>query len=69
MEKTMNLAIKRIFITLIGSLAFLAQPAGADSPTELSVGIVPQQSASALSAVLERQQRTVSMLESMKPAN
>jgi hypothetical protein len=33
MEKIMNLAIKRIFITLVSSLAFLAQPAGADSPT------------------------------------
>ena len=50
MENNMNLAIKRIFITLVSSLAFLAQPTGADSPTELTVGIVPQQSASALAA-------------------
>ena len=47
-ENKRNLAIKRICITLFSSLAFLAQPTGADSPTELTVGIVPQQSASAL---------------------
>ncbi|HSG21636.1 MAG TPA: phosphate/phosphite/phosphonate ABC transporter substrate-binding protein [Azonexus sp.] len=46
----MTLAINRIFITLISSLAFFAQPAAAASPPELTVGIVPQQSATALAA-------------------
>lgn len=45
----MTLAITPIFITLI-SLLFFAQPATAASPRELTVGIVPQQSATALAA-------------------
>jgi phosphonate transport system substrate-binding protein len=45
----MTLAIRRIFAILI-SLLLLAQPATAASPSELTVGIVPQQSATALAA-------------------
>ncbi len=45
----MTLAIQRIFVILISLLLF-AQPATAASPSELTVGIVPQQSATALAA-------------------
>lgn len=50
MEKIMTLAINRIIFVLIISLTFFGQSARADRQPELSVGIVPQQSASALAA-------------------
>ena len=46
----MPLDITRFIFTLISSLVFFCQPASADGSSELTVGIVPQQSASALAA-------------------
>ena len=45
----MTLAIQRIFAILISLLLF-ARPATAAGPNELTVGIVPKQSATALAA-------------------
>jgi phosphonate transport system substrate-binding protein len=42
--------ITRFIPTLFAGLLFFCQPASADSPSELTVGIVPQQSATALAA-------------------
>ena len=46
----MPLDITRFIFTLISSLVFFCQPASADGSSELTVGIVPQQSATALAA-------------------
>lgn len=46
----MPLVIYRLACSLLASLALLSQPATADASAELTVGIVPQQSASALAA-------------------
>ncbi|MER2540728.1 MAG: phosphate/phosphite/phosphonate ABC transporter substrate-binding protein [Azonexus sp.] len=46
----MPLDITRFIFTLIPALVFFCQPASADSSSDLTVGIVPQQSATALAA-------------------
>jgi len=50
MVETMTLAINRALLSLLCSLAFFAAPTAAARPPELTVGIVPQQSATALAS-------------------